>query len=640
MKPLLLMFIFSLFLPTCGLAATDETAQLRLRQLFLQAERQVGSASAVQVKQWLTELEDYPLQPYIEQRWLQRQLHAHNDIARFLEQHQGSPLDWPLRRPWLMSLAKAQQSERFLQNFPGSNDAELSCIALTKRLRLYPAERAQVWRETESLWIVGKSQPRACDPLFNQWRQAEQLKPEMVLRRIQLAAEANELRLVRFLKTLLPVELQYLADLWIQVRQDPAVIARARFLPGRQVYERDILTYALKRLVWRSPDLALQTWRRFESDPYFTSAQRLDVQRQFAIALANKGDQRAALWLDKLPAVHLDNTLAQWQVGAALRSQDWPRVQQVIENFPPELASDINWRYWLARALEQQGQMTAAHSLFQDIAQRRHFYGFMAAARLGLPPSLAHNPVAVSEQELVAVQQHPVVQRAQEWLALGRLTEARREWNFLQRTADPQQLLAAAKLASQIEWHERAIFTLANAGYWDDVELRFPLAFKDEILRFTRNTQVASGWAMAIARRESSFMPDANSPVGARGIMQIMPDTAHYIARQRVQLDQLYNPVTNIDYGVDYLNYLLQRNDGNLIVATAAYNAGFGRVRQWIPQDQAVPVDVWVETIPFRETREYVKAVMAYYQIYNIRLNEPHDVFQALLTMQIGGTVK
>ena len=147
---------------------------------------------------------------------------------------------------------------------------------------------------------------------------------------------------------------------------------------------------------------------------------------------------------------------------------------------------------------------------------------------------------------------------------------------------------------------------------------------------------VDSGWAMAIARRESSFMADAASPVGARGLMQLMPATAREIAKKPVKLAQLYNPVTNIDYGTDYLNYLRKRNDGNLLMATAAYNAGYSRVKQWVPQDYAVPADVWVETIPYRETRDYVKAVMAYYQIYNIRLNTPNDVFKPLTTMQIG----
>lgn len=635
MKRLTIFLGFFLFSGAAVSVKADEQLEQQ-RKLFLQVERQVSSAPRAQVEVWLEQLRGYPLHPYIQQRWLQRRLNDHDEIKAFLTAYQGSPMDWPLRRPWLMSLAGAQQAELFLMHFPGSNDAELSCTALQQQLRTKAADRTLIWREVEALWTVGKSQPKSCDPLFGQWRQAKPLSADVVLRRIQLSAEGGDVGLIRYLKTLLPTDRQYLADMWQKVRANPAVIAQPQFFPGKHVIERDILAYGLKRLVWRSPDQAIQTWQRFASDPYFTKAQRLDVQRQFAIALASKGDSRTDDWMRQLPADSLDSSLAQWQVGHALRELNWPKVQQVIENFPATLAADVNWRYWLARALEEQGQKAEAETIFRQVAERRHFYGFMAAAKLGLPPSLAHNPVPVSDEELVLIQQHPAVQRAQEWLALGRLTEARREWNHLQRSVTEPQKLAAAKLAGKLEWHERAIFTLADAGYWDDVELRFPLAYKEEIQRFSQNAKVDSGWAMAIARRESSFMPDANSPVGARGLMQIMPDTANYIAKKRVQASTLYNPITNIDYGTDYLNYLMRRNDGNLIMATAAYNAGYSRVRQWIPQGQPLPVDVWVETIPFRETREYVKAVMAYYQIYNIRLNEPIDVFQPLLGMQIG----
>ncbi|WP_333608482.1 transglycosylase SLT domain-containing protein [Arsukibacterium sp.] len=609
------------------------------RQLFQQAERQVGSASQAEVQQWLEQLSGYPLQPYLEQRWLLRRLSAHAEIEAFLATYQGTPLDWSLRRPWLQHLAAQQQGKRYLANYPGSFDAELECLAL--RFQLAEAsDKAPIWQQTQALWTVGKSQPKACDPLFSAWRNAGQLTDEIVLRRIQLAAEGGQAGLIPYLKTLLPASQHYLADMWANARRNPAAIAQTRFFPMKHIAERDVLAYGLKRLVWRLPDQALSTWQRYVNDPYFTPAQRLDVQRQFAIALASKGDSRASDWLSTLPPEFYDNNLAQWQVGFALRQLDWPQVQQVINSFPEELQRDVNWRYWLARSLQMQGQAEQAEAIFQEVAKRRHFYGFMAAARLGLPPSLAHNPVSVSEQQLSQLKANPVIQRAQEWLALGRLTEARREWNQLQDLSDQEQKLALARLAQQLEWHERAIFSLADVGYWDDVELRFPLAFVEDIQRSSDKANIAAAWAMAIARRESSFMTDANSPVGARGLMQIMPTTANYIARQPVTVRQLYNPVTNIDYGTDYLNYLMRRNDGNLITATAAYNAGFSRVRQWIPRDHALPVDVWIETIPFRETREYVKAVMAYYQIYNIRMNIAEDVFSPLITMQIGVVVE
>jgi soluble lytic murein transglycosylase len=621
------------------LSAASVSSEAALRNEFLQAERQIGSVSYEQAQKLLQKFADYPLQPYLEQRRLQQFLTADERIADFLQRQSGTPMDWPLRKPWLLHLAKRQKSALFLANYPGSNDAELECLALRYQLALPDADAAALWPQVTQLWLVGKSQPKACDPLFADWRKAGQQTQERVWQRLMLAAEGGDTSLIPYLKTQLPAVQQPLADMYLKARRNPAVISNARFFPLKQVQERDIAAYGMKRLIWRNPEQALKVWQRFANDPYFTAGQRLDVQRQFAIALASKGDDRAAEWLTALPAELIDSTLAHWQVSHALTQLDWPKVQQSIEALPAEVAQDASWQYWLARSYEQQNRPELAQPLLQRLALQRHFYGFMAAAKLGLPPSLAHAPVTVSEQELARLQLHPAVKRAQEWLALGRLTEARREWNHLQDSSDEQQKLVSAKLAHQLQWYERAIFSLADVGYWDDIELRFPLAYQDEIAQSSAKADIESGWAMAIARRESSFMADAASPVGARGLMQLMPATAREIARKPVQLNQLYNPVVNIDYGTDYLNYLMKRNDGNLLVATASYNAGYSRVKQWIPNDHALPADVWVETIPYRETRDYVKAVMAYYQIYNIRLNAPTDVFKPLTTMQIGVVV-
>ena len=621
------------------LTAASVSSEAGLRKEFLQAERQIGSVSYEQAQQMLKKFSAYPLQPYLEQRRLMQFLTADERIADFLARHRGSPMDWPLRKAWLLDLARRNKGELYLKHFNGSSDAELECLAL--RFRQQANEPAEtLWPAVSKMWVVGKSQPKACDPLFAGWRKAGQQTAEKVWQRLTLAAEGGDASLIPYLKTLLPSDMQYLADLYQQTRRNPAVIANAKFFSLKKAQERDIAAYGMKRLIWRHPDQALNVWQKFVNDPLFTAGQRLDVQRQFAIALASKGDKRASAWFSQLPAEFIDSTLAHWHVSHALLQLDWPLVQRTIEALPEEVAKDSAWRYWLARAYEQQGNKELAQPLFQQLALQRHFYGFMAAAKLGLPPSLAHEPVAVSDAELTAMQQHPVVKRAQEWLALGRLTEARREWNHLQDVSDEQQKLVSAKLAYQLQWYERAIFSLADVGYWDDVELRFPLAYKDEISQSAARAEIDSGWAMAIARRESSFMADATSPVGARGLMQLMPATARQMAKKPVQLAQLNNPLLNIDYGTDYLNYLRKRNDGNLLMATAAYNAGYSRVKQWIPKDYAVPADVWVETIPYRETRDYVKAVMAYYQIYTIRLNSPTDVFKPLTTMQIGVVVE
>ncbi|PKM18266.1 MAG: murein transglycosylase [Gammaproteobacteria bacterium HGW-Gammaproteobacteria-15] len=637
MKRMVLILSNLLLMPLATASVSSEAA---LRNEFLQAERQIGSLTTEQAQKVLEKFADYPLQPYLQQRRLQQLLTADERIAEFLQRYQKTPMDWPLRKPWLLDLARRQKAATYLANYNGSNDAELECHALRFKLADKNADTKALWPEVTRLWVVGKSQPKACDPLFSAWRKAGQQTTELVWQRIRVSAEGGDSGLIPYLKTQLPADQQYLADMYLRARQNPSVISGAKFFPLKKVHERDVLAYGLKRLIWREPQQALALWQKFVNDPYFTEAQRLDVRRQFAIALASKGEEQAADWFKQLPPELIDNMLAHWQVSHALAQLDWPKVQQVIEAFPADIAKDSSWRYWLARAYEQQGQADKAKPLFEALALQRHFYGFMAAAKLGLPPSLAHAPVTVSEDELKTLKLHPAVRRAQEWLALGRLTEARREWNHLQDTSDEQQKLVSAKLAHQLQWYERAIFSLADVGYWDDVELRFPLAYQDEITQSAAKVDIESGWAMAIARRESSFMADANSPVGARGLMQLMPATASEIAKKPVQLTQLYNPVINIDYGTDYLNYLRKRNDGNLLMATAAYNAGYSRVKQWIPKTHALPADVWVETIPYRETRDYVKAVMAYYQIYNIRLNTPTDVFKPLTTMQIGVVVE
>lgn len=604
------------------------------REQFLHAELRIGSTNRNQAEQWLTELADYPLQPYLELRWLQGRLGATERIEQFLNRYQGTPMDWPLRKRWLLYLAQRKAAELYLANYRPTQDAELQCHALRFRLATEPAER--IWPEVRELWTVAVSQPKACDPLFARWRAAGNMTPDVVWQRVGKVADGGQAGLLPYLRGLMPANEQYLVDLWIRARRNPAVVAQRNFFPGRDRRERQILAYGLRRLVWRNPDQALRTWQRFEADPYFTESQRQVVIRAFAVALASKGDDRASRWMQQVPTDHMDDTLAHWRVAHALLQQDWPLVQHMIETMPDELQQSAIWQYWLARALEQQGAEQSATVLWQQLALQRNYYGFMAASRLGLPPSLSHRPVPVTELEVTELAEHPTVQRAQEWLALGRMTEARREWNHLQRVADEQTKMASARLAAQMQWYERSIFSLADVGFWDDIELRFPLAFKDEMSEYADKAKVDTAWAMAITRRESSFMVDANSPVGARGLMQIMPNTANYIAKQPVQLGQLYNPITNISYGTDYLNYLMRRNDGNLIIATASYNAGYSRVRQWIPSDRAIPADIWIDTIPFRETREYVKAVMAYYQIYNIRMDNPVDVFAPLQTMQIG----
>ena len=210
---------------------------------------------------------------------------------------------------------------------------------------------------------------------------------------------------IPYLRTLLPAKLQYLGDKWKQVLEEPALVSRQKFLPLKHPWEREILTFGLKKLVWKKPDQALAVWARYEMDPHFTKSQRIDVARNFAIALASKDDSRAAKFLAMVPVELKDDLFLQWQITWYLRQQQWPRVIEVLNELPEETRKDDSWQYWLARAYEQSGKTEQSKQMLTALAATRGYYGFMAAAKLGLPPSLAHKPSTGDQRAVSGVSQ-------------------------------------------------------------------------------------------------------------------------------------------------------------------------------------------------------------------------------------------
>lgn len=614
-------------------AQAAKTPEQVLRDRFLKAERTIDKVPAEQGRKLVNDLKGYPLAPYIELELLSGNLADTAAIQAFLDKYPDTPMAFMLKKRWLLYLANVGLTQPFLKNYQFGNDTELDCAALEMRLLSEPP--ATVWPKVTKLWLEGESSlPKACDDLFKRWQKAGQRTPEVVWSRLVRVVDEGDARIIPYLRTLLPAKQQYLADKWKQVLTDPSNVSKTKFLPLKHPWEREILAYGLKKLVWKQPDKALATYGRFEMDKHFTKEQRIDVARNFAIALASKNDARASKFLNMVPTADKDDLFIQWQIAWHVRRAEWPKVLEIIAQLPDDAKTDDSWRYWQARALEQTGQQAQADSMLRELASSRGYYGFMAAARTKQPPSLAHKPIPVSKDDYVAFKKSPAIARMNEWEALDRPNAARREMLYIQRYGSEAQKLSAAKLAYENGWYDRAVVALSSAGYLDDVELRFPMVFRSEIQRHAKDANIDPAWAMAITRRESIFMPQVKSAAGAHGLMQIMPQTAKHLKGKPVRSEQLFNPGFNIDLGTDYLNYLMRTNNNNLALATASYNAGYGNVKKWLPE-QPMDLDVWVETIPFKETREYVKAVLAYYQIYNLRMNRHQNVFTPLVTMKI-----
>lgn len=608
------------------------------QQSFIKAEKLTHQSSSAQFQTLYNELHYYPLQPYLDQQRLlyKMQLSDAKEISVFLDKFQDTPLDWSLRKKWLNYLASKNQGILFMQAFKPTSNVELTCLQLNFSLQSGVAESV-ILPQITKLWVVGESQDKACDPLFERWEKAGYRTNDRVWERISLAADGGKHTLIPYLTKLLPIDEQYLGTLWHKVRRDPSMVGKLKYFPNKSIKETEILTYGFKRLIWRSPDTALRSYKKAQVKFAFSQDQQQQITEKFALALSAKNHQSAQLWLDKLDFNMLSKSMLQWRLAQALKQQDWARLLIELKQLPVEHKEDLKWKYWYARALIATGLSERGEFVLQQLANERHYYGFLAASYLKMPVNLQNKPLDFTLAEKRDLISYPAAKRAFEFYSLGRYQQARSEWNYLITQLNNREKLIAAKVANENEWFDRTIFTLANVGYLDDVELRFPKAYDKDINYYSTAEKIAPSWAFAIARRESSFMHDANSPVGAKGLMQLMPNTAKHLKKGKVNTRYLFNAKNNIQLGTKYLKILLDKKNGNQVLATAAYNAGPYRVGTWVDNAQSIPADIWIETIPYKETRNYVKSVLAYQEIYQNKPGQVSQLFEAVIKMSIGG---
>jgi len=611
------------------------------QQKFIKAEKLAYKSNSVQYQTLYNQLHYYSLQPYLDKKRLlhNMRLSDANEISLFLKKYQGTPLDWPLRKKWLNYLAMKKQGLLFLDAYQPTSNAKLKCHQLNFSL-LSGLPESVVLPQVTKLWTVGKSQDKACDPLFKLWQKAGYRTNDVVWQRISLAADGGKHTLIPYLTKLLPPEQQYLGSLWHKVRRDPSLVSKLKYFPNTSVRETEILAYGLKRLIWRYPDTAIRSYNKAQQKFSFSQVQQQQISEKFALALSSKNHHAAQLWLDKLDFNMLSNNMLQKRLSEALKQQDWQRLIVELKQVPKEHEDDLKWKYWYARALIATDVDERGKFLLHQLANERHYYGFLAASYLKIAVNLQHKPLEFTLEEKRKVINYPAAKRAFEFHSLGRYHQARSEWNYLLTQLNNREKLIAAKVANENQWFDRTIFTLANVGYLDDIDLRFPKAFDKEINHYARAQKIAPSWAFAIARRESSFMQDAHSPVGAKGLMQLMPNTAKNLVASRnkgkINSRYLLNADNNIQLGTQYLKILLDKNKGNQVLATASYNAGPYRVRTWTKNIKPVPADIWIETIPYKETRNYVKSVLAYQEIYQHKPGQVSQLFEAVINMNIG----
>lgn len=623
-----LCFLFiCVFTPLLGLAETSST--LTQRNTFVAAEKALRSGHMNEYMDLKTRLhnDQYVLTPFLEYAEIQRAMSQGKlpieQVHTFLASEQGNALGERLRSSWLNYLAKKNQWAQYTLDYTPTKDAGLQCYAIYAQYKT--SNDPSTLNQAKTLWLSGKSQPPACNTTFDAWRKTGGLSEQLLWDRIYLAMEANQYAVVNYLMRHIPQTKQHLVQTWLNTYRDPKIISSEKLFRENDSFLRDIQVYGLKRIARRDPSKAAITWEKLEGKFTFSDAQRYRAYRIIAVSKAMAHENDALTWFQKIPLDHYDDASYEWHARAALRANNWPDVERIIAEFPAHLHKDNTWNYWLARAYENNGRTKDAKSIFRQISKERSFSGLLASDHLNIPYPMNLPQVSISQRDIEATLNIPGVARAIELHDLGRTTVARREWMDTLALLNEKQLQTAAVIAYENGWQERALFTLARAENQNNLKIRFPILYEKIIEREAKRHSLNPAWIFAITRRESAFIPDIRSPVGATGLMQLMPYTAKQIALQMRETysspAQLTNPNYNIRLGSAYLNKIYRDLGQNPVLATAAYNAGPARVKQWLPEGTPLDADIWIETIPFYETREYVKAVLVYQMIYQHHLN-------------------
>lgn len=595
------------------------------RQRFVAAEKALEQGQLFTYRRLKGELQGYPLLPYLEYRELTRQLASRSPdaIRQFLEQQADTPLSSRLRAAWLDLLAKQGRWSSYLEFARPGGSIQRQCQRLHALIETGKAEQA--FPAVPDIWLSGRSRPKACDPVFDAWIGAGGLTQGLVWRRIGLAMRAGRTHLAGYLKRFLDTDERPWVERWISLHHHPERVIWLTKEP--HPWRNEIIVHALRRLARNDPAQAITLWEQFQKNAGFSDRQQLRLARSLAAHLLQAPDQRLYRRLEQLlpKRLRLDPRLSDRRFQIALRQHDWDRVLLTIDSMDEAERGKARWRYWRARSLQQLGRSQEASGLLSALAKERSYYGFLAADRLGTHFSFANQALDIPATQVRQLAQLPALRRARELQLLGRLLEARREWNLGLRSLDTQGLKAAARLAQTWDWPSQAIQTLAKLRAWNDLELRFPLVYRQQVDEHAHSLGLDSAWIYAILRQESGFVTDARSSAGAMGLMQLMPHTAREVARHDgrgpLQTGDLLRPQLNIELGSSYLNQIYRRLGDHPVLATAAYNAGPSRVLEWLPA-QSQATDEWIETIPVRETREYLKRVFSYTLIYAHRLGE------------------
>ncbi|WP_237386836.1 murein transglycosylase [Xenorhabdus sp. Sc-CR9] len=591
------------------------------RQRYQEIKQAWDAKNMVKVAHLMPTLKNYPLYPYLEYRQLTQDLvlATPQQIQHFIHTYPTLPPARSLNSRFIDVLASNGDWPGILAFSP--NPPSTVVESCNYYFAQWATGHQQVaWKGAESIWLSGNSLPDNCNKLFDVWEQDGYLSAHLILQRIELALKENNVTLVTYLVKRLPLDYRGLGSSLIKLQQNPALIERFATTTAPTDFTRSVIMTIFSRFARENAELARV------SIPVFARAQKMnDTERQQLkdiVAWQLMGDitPEQAKWRDESIRNSQSIKLLERRARLALRDDDYVDLGKWLTLLPKTTLQQDEWRYWSAVLLFKQGKTAEGNAILRKLTEHRGFYPMVAAQKLHIPYPLIINK---AEKPDSSISNMPEIRRIRELLHWNMHDLALSEWVSLVSSQGQLKQEQLARYAFEQHWPAFSVQATITGKMWDHLEERFPLAWRNEFANFTSDKDISPSYAMAIARQESAWNPQARSSKGASGLMQIMPKTAEHTVKSKkiqgyVSSSQLMNPAMNIKIGTAYLDSVYQRFDNNRILASAAYNAGPTNVVRWLANTSGhLDPIAFIESIPFTETRSYVKNVLAYDMFYH-----------------------
>lgn len=617
------------------LAADLVTSKNEQKKQFLAAEAALEKNSLktyFKHKRALKSGPEYPLYPYLLYRELKNDIKHKNlpkidTIIKFKKRYSDFPLHQSLLKLWLLETVRQKKIEQFTKYYQPNLDTSLDCeyhyqqyIKTKDKSFLIP---------TKEIWLSANSQPKACDKLFNAALYEDVITSDLIWQRLVLAFEAENYQLAKYLVKKLPETDKNNANLFYKLMKNPRLINKHNYFTKNLAQNKDInfITQIITKLAKIDASDAQKFYNKHKQQlkTKLTPQNINIIINSIGLYLAIQKSDAAIDWYQSIETKNLNPQSLEWRIRAAILEQHWELVKTWILDSPTEFQADSKWQYWLAKAYEKTKNEKTANEIYTKIAKIRDFYGFIASYKLNIPINLNHNALPKNQTQIKKLAKSLPLLRIRELYSLNRGNLARLEFNEFLNTLSESEQIAAAFIAKQNKWEDLAILATYKIAHKDDLNLRFPLGEKQNIYSIANNKNLDPAWIFAITRQESAFFKNAVSKAGARGLMQLMPKTAKQVAKMEKLTFypnyKLNDPEYNIQLGTAYLEHLKTIMNDNFILVTASYNAGPNRIKQYLPKN-SLEADIWIETLPIKETRNYVKNVITYTSIYQTLMNQ------------------